>query len=199
MQQALQHVTRAPNLRSRSESRCPMPSPHPGCTAAPSRRTARQHPGRRARRQFVAEPWPPLNVSHRTDRWRGSTYLRIFIVWPHENRHACARSNLQGGGPLRVCFIRHGETAWSLSGQHSGGADLPLTPRGESMARSPASTLSGISFSITRLQALTARWRSRESSSCGTLRRSCRRDAAQTLLDRCRGRRQYAAFPDGLL
>ena len=29
-----------------------------------------------------------LNVPHRTDRWQGSTYLRIFTVAPDENRHA---------------------------------------------------------------------------------------------------------------
>ena len=50
--------------------------------------------------------------------------------------------------PHRVYFIRHGETAWSLSGQDTGRTDLPLTPRGESMARCLASTLSGISFSL---------------------------------------------------
>ncbi|MGH9368273.1 MAG: histidine phosphatase family protein [Thermoanaerobaculia bacterium] len=33
---------------------------------------------------------------------------------------------------LPVVFLaRHGETAWSLSGQHSGPTDLPLTERGE--------------------------------------------------------------------
>jgi broad specificity phosphatase PhoE len=50
--------------------------------------------------------------------------------------------------PLQIYFIRHGETAWSLSGQHTGRTDLPLTPRGEAMARRLATTLKGITFSL---------------------------------------------------
>lgn len=49
--------------------------------------------------------------------------------------------------PLRIYFIRHGETAWSLSGQHTGRTDLPLTPHGETMARDLAPALQGIAFS----------------------------------------------------
>ena len=48
--------------------------------------------------------------------------------------------------PLRVYFVRHGETAWSLTGQHTGLADIALTPNGEAMARQLARSLQGITF-----------------------------------------------------
>jgi probable phosphoglycerate mutase len=50
--------------------------------------------------------------------------------------------------PLQVYFIRHGETEWSVSGQHTGRTDLPLTPNGEAMARALAAALQGITFSL---------------------------------------------------
>ena len=45
-----------------------------------------------------------------------------------------------------VYLARHGETAWSLSGQHTGRTDLPLTERGEAAARAVGRRLNGISF-----------------------------------------------------
>jgi len=45
-----------------------------------------------------------------------------------------------------VYLARHGETAWSLSGQHTGLTDLPLTPRGEVAARALGERLKGIQF-----------------------------------------------------
>ena len=35
----------------------------------------------------------------------------------------------------RLWLARHGQTAWSLTGQHTGLTDLPLTPAGEANAR----------------------------------------------------------------
>jgi probable phosphoglycerate mutase len=43
-------------------------------------------------------------------------------------------------------MARHGETAWSLSGQHTGLTDLPLTPRGEQNARLLGGRLRGLTF-----------------------------------------------------
>jgi broad specificity phosphatase PhoE len=45
-----------------------------------------------------------------------------------------------------IYLARHGETAWSLSGQHTGVTDLPLTARGEQNARSLAGRLRGLNF-----------------------------------------------------
>ncbi|HSY19488.1 MAG TPA: histidine phosphatase family protein [Candidatus Acidoferrales bacterium] len=45
-----------------------------------------------------------------------------------------------------VYLARHGETAWSLSGQHTGLTDLPLTERGQLNARQLAKRLAGLKF-----------------------------------------------------
>ena len=45
-----------------------------------------------------------------------------------------------------ICLARHGETAWSLSGQHTGLTDLPLTERGELNAQNLGPRLLGITF-----------------------------------------------------
>ena len=43
-------------------------------------------------------------------------------------------------------LARHGETAWSLTGQHTGLTDLPLTERGERNARALGERLRGLSI-----------------------------------------------------
>jgi broad specificity phosphatase PhoE len=48
--------------------------------------------------------------------------------------------------PPIIYLARHGETAWSLSGQHTGLTDLPLTERGERTARRLGERLKGLTF-----------------------------------------------------
>jgi broad specificity phosphatase PhoE len=45
-----------------------------------------------------------------------------------------------------IYLARHGETAWSLTGQHTGLTDLPLTERGERNARQLGERLRGLTF-----------------------------------------------------
>jgi probable phosphoglycerate mutase len=46
----------------------------------------------------------------------------------------------------QIFLIRHGETAWSLTGQHTGHTDLPLTKNGELRAARLRGLLQGIKF-----------------------------------------------------
>ena len=46
-----------------------------------------------------------------------------------------------------VYLARHGETAWTISRQHTGLTDLPLTERGEQTARRLGERLNGLTFS----------------------------------------------------
>ena len=49
--------------------------------------------------------------------------------------------------PLPIVYLaRHGETAWTVSRQHTGLTDLPLTERGERTARRLEERLSGLTF-----------------------------------------------------
>jgi broad specificity phosphatase PhoE len=50
-------------------------------------------------------------------------------------------------GPLRLYLIRHGETEWTLSHQHTGRTDIPLSENGESDARILGQKLQATKFS----------------------------------------------------
>ena len=52
---------------------------------------------------------------------------------------------MSDGHPV-VCLARHGETAWTISGQHTGSTDLPLTARGEAEAALLAEPLAKLTF-----------------------------------------------------
>jgi probable phosphoglycerate mutase len=47
----------------------------------------------------------------------------------------------------RLFYFRHGETQWSLSGQHTGVTDIPLTPHGEAQALALRPWVEAVSFS----------------------------------------------------
>src|SRR5262245_30114158 len=53
-----------------------------------------------------------------------------------------------------VYLARHGETAWTPNGQHTGRTDIPLTARGEHNALSLRPRLNGVTFA----KVLAARW-----------------------------------------
>lgn len=52
--------------------------------------------------------------------------------------------------PLHLYLIRHGETAWSLSRQHTGTSEIALTQNGADQSRELGQHLAGISFAHIR-------------------------------------------------
>jgi probable phosphoglycerate mutase len=61
-----------------------------------------------------------------------------------------------------VYLARHGETAWSLSGQHTGLTDLPLTPVGERNAEKLQDALKSVAFTRVFSSPLRRAWRTCE-------------------------------------
>jgi len=59
-------------------------------------------------------------------------------------------------------LVRHGETEWSRSGQHTGLTDLPLTPNGEATARQLGDRLRGMSLAVVLGSPLLRAWRTCE-------------------------------------
>ncbi|MGI8714337.1 MAG: histidine phosphatase family protein [Solirubrobacteraceae bacterium] len=55
----------------------------------------------------------------------------------------------------RIFIVRHGETEWSRSGQHTSRTDLPLTEHGREQAAVVAEKLSGESFALVLCSPLT--------------------------------------------
>jgi probable phosphoglycerate mutase len=49
-------------------------------------------------------------------------------------------------GLREIWLIRHGETEWSLSGQHTGRTDIPLTEHGREQARALVPVLGALQF-----------------------------------------------------
>jgi probable phosphoglycerate mutase len=55
---------------------------------------------------------------------------------------------------MRLVLVRHGETAWSRSGRHTGRTDLPLLATGHRHAELLAARLRPLSFSMVRTSPL---------------------------------------------
>jgi broad specificity phosphatase PhoE len=55
-------------------------------------------------------------------------------------------STSAAGERLRLFYFRHGETLWSLSGQHTGATEIPLTSHGEAQARALRPWVKSIAF-----------------------------------------------------
>ena len=53
-----------------------------------------------------------------------------------------------GKSPGEAVLVRHGETEWTLSGQHTGRTDIPLTERGRKQARLLEPLLSTANFAL---------------------------------------------------
>ena len=49
---------------------------------------------------------------------------------------------------MRIWLVRHGETEWSKSGQHTGRTDIPLTATGEAQGKALGRHLAGHQFAL---------------------------------------------------
>jgi probable phosphoglycerate mutase len=68
-----------------------------------------------------------------------------------------------------IYLARHGETAWSLTGRHTGLTDLPLTERGERNAQRLGKRLAGLSFAKVFTSPLRRATRTCEMAGFGTV------------------------------
>lgn len=53
-----------------------------------------------------------------------------------------------------LVVVRHGETAWSRTGRHTGRSDIPLTENGVAQARAQGEALAGREFGLTLISPL---------------------------------------------
>ena len=69
----------------------------------------------------------------------------------------------------QAVLVRHAETEWTLSGQHTGRTDLPLTDHGREAARALAPRLAAYDFNIVLVSPLLRARETCELSGLGTL------------------------------
>jgi broad specificity phosphatase PhoE len=86
---------------------------------------------------------------HDASRAATANGVAIVLDYGRVNTDGARRSreNRAMSNELPVIYLaRHGETAWSVTGQHTGLTDLPLTERGEQNARALGQRLMGLNF-----------------------------------------------------
>ena len=71
------------------------------------------------------------------------------------------------GALSKVYLVRHGETAWTISGQHTGRTDIALTERGERDAQELSARLKGLTFAKVLTSPLQRAWRTAELAGFG--------------------------------
>jgi broad specificity phosphatase PhoE len=91
---------------------------------------------------------------HVANRLQAALMREIRYLRPHIDDGSRLDSRFERRSPepvmsdaLPVVYLaRHGETAWTISGQHTGVTDLPLTARGEAEAVRLGERLEGLTF-----------------------------------------------------
>ena len=114
--------------------------------AAPSRgRLGVRSAGARRRR-----PGPMPLIDARRRGWRTATperrslaSPRLTCVGPARKPAPAVTASVFDARMGEIVVLRHGQTEWSRSGQHTGVTDLPLLPEGEEQARAPARRVLG--------------------------------------------------------
>ena len=72
--------------------------------------------------------------------------MEVAVLSPRTHESGKEKGKVMSEELPIVYLARHGETAWSLTGQHTGLTDLPLTERGERNARQLGERLRGLTF-----------------------------------------------------
>src|SRR3954453_22208933 len=77
---------------------------------------------------------------------KGSLSCAVVMPGTSTARRAGVPATVFDGGMGEIVVVRHGQTEWSRSGQHTGVTDLPLLPEGEEQARNLRKSLAGRGF-----------------------------------------------------
>jgi broad specificity phosphatase PhoE len=98
---------------------------------------------------------------------------------------------------VNVFVIRHGETAWSLSGQHTGTTDIPLTDNGRRLAERMRPVLARNAFGLVLCSPMQRARVTCELLFCRPLKMACSRNSFARPLCQRYNQRVRAFFEEG--